>query len=53
MFHATMTFYQNLDFPYNFLDRNEIMLQILIRIDLNSQAKLHENPVKMLRKRTI
>ena len=53
MFHATMTFNQNLDFPYNFLRRNEIVPHFLINIDLQPHTKFHENAIKKLREQTI
>ena len=52
-FQATMTFYQNLDSPHNFGQRNEFMLNVLINIDLKSHAFLFKNPIKTLRERTI
>ena len=41
------------DFPYHFRDRNEIMLQFLMNIDLRQHKKFNENPIKTLRERTI
>ena len=46
MFQATLTFYENLDFLYNYWHRNEGMLQFFMDISLKPHAKFHEAPIK-------
>ena len=45
MFQATMSFYQSLDFPAIF-DRNEIMPQFLISINLKPHVNFMKNRSK-------